>query len=245
MANILELDGFQTGAFTSEFTRESLKQCNILVIANAIPESSVEKWEAPTASAFSPDEIRALEKWVRKGGKLFLIADHMPFGGAAKDLAAAFGFTFYDSFAGNEKTQSNTELFLKSDGSLSKNILTERSDRFFEADSVATFTGQVFEIPDDAHSILNCGEGWISLLPEIAWQFEEDTEKLDSEGWSQGAYMEYGKGRLVVFGEAAMFSAQIAELPDRSFNAGMNHPTRGNHNYKLLLNIIRWLDSGE
>jgi hypothetical protein len=30
------------------------------------------------------------------------------------------------------------------------------------------------------------------------------------EGWPQGAYKKYGKGKVVVFGEAAMFSAQLA-----------------------------------
>jgi len=54
--------------------------------------------------------------------------------------------------------------------------------------------------------------------------------------------MDYGKGKIVVFGEAAMFSAQIAEIDENTrFNAGMNSP-RGKNNYKLLVNIIRWLD---
>ena len=59
------------------------------------------------------------------------------------------------------------------------------------------------------------------------------------KNWFQGAYMPYGKGRLVAFGEAAMFSAQIAG-PDK-IKMGMNNPIAP-ENYQLLLNIIHWLD---
>jgi hypothetical protein len=51
--------------------------------------------------------------------------------------------------------------------------------------------------------------------------------------------MKYGKGRLVMFGEAAMFTAQFAG-PARS-GVGMNSDY-ADENYKLLLNIIHWLE---
>ncbi|MGB0915797.1 MAG: hypothetical protein ACPGVI_06975, partial [Crocinitomicaceae bacterium] len=44
----------------------------------------------------SKEEITFIKNWVKKGGKLVLIADHMPFAGAANDLAKAFGFEFCD-----------------------------------------------------------------------------------------------------------------------------------------------------
>lgn len=242
-ATILEMDGCPVRSSGEEFSMNSLRECDILVIANALPETSVQHWIAPTASAFTPEEIQVLHRWVGRGGSLFLLADHMPMGGAAKELAAAFGFTFYDSFAGNSKTQTNTELFIKADSTLSGNILTTVSAGYYDVDSVATFTGQAFEIPPQAHSILNCGEGWISYLPDTAWRFNEQTKVLDSNGWSQGAYLQYKKGKVVVFGEAAMFSAQIAEIDDHVIKAGMNNPLRGKYNYRLLLNIIRWLGS--
>ncbi len=51
--------------------------------------------------------------------------------------------------------------------------------------------------------------------------------------------MEYGKGRIVVFGEAATFSAQLAG--EQKSKMGMNNP-QAKQNPQLLLNIIHWLD---
>jgi hypothetical protein len=77
------------------------------------------------------------------------------------------------------------------------------------------------------------------MLPETAWVFNETTTKYNVEGWSQGAYKKYGKGRIVVFGEAAMFSAQLAG--ENKAKMGMNNEVAP-ENYQLLLNIIHWLD---
>lgn len=54
-----------------------------------------------------------------------------------------------------------------------------------------------------------------------------------------GAYKKYGKGKVVVFGEAAMFTAQLAG-PNKN-KTGMNNLVAP-ENYQLLLNIIHWLD---
>jgi len=51
------------------------------------------------------------------------------------------------------------------------------------------------------------------------------------------AYRTFGKGKLVVSGEAAMFSAQLA---NGQFQMGLNHPA-ARQNIPLLLNLIRWL----
>lgn len=54
-----------------------------------------------------------------------------------------------------------------------------------------------------------------------------------------GAYRTYGKGRITIFGEAAMFSTQIAG-PEK-IKMGMNNKVAP-ENHQLLLNIIHWLD---
>ncbi len=51
--------------------------------------------------------------------------------------------------------------------------------------------------------------------------------------------MNYGNGRLVVFGEAAMFTTQLVGKKKRK--VGMNNKI-ASENYQLLLNIIHWLD---
>jgi len=77
------------------------------------------------------------------------------------------------------------------------------------------------------------------MLPDTAWVFDDETTKFNVDGWSQGAYKKYGKGKIVVFGEAAMFTAQLAGPQKRK--AGMNNEVAP-ENYQLLLNIIHWLD---
>ena len=239
-AKVLELDGFRVLSSTAEFSRDQLAEMDILVIANAIPESSLGRWVAPTASAFSEEEIEAVHQWVADGGRLFLLADHMPMAGAAAELAASFGYQFHDSFAEDTLSSSGTMTFSLADGSLSHFALGQSVEGRLAVDSVSTFTGQAFPLPEGAHSVLDCGPSWVVRMPEVAWQFPEGTPWLSASGWSQLAYQNYGKGKLIISGEAAMFSAQIAEVQDRRFKAGMNSE-RGRFNYRLLLNLMRWL----
>ncbi|MEL6358070.1 MAG: DUF4350 domain-containing protein, partial [Bacteroidota bacterium] len=238
-ARVLERDGFKVVAFNRQFTAHNLAEVDILVIANALPPNT-KKWQAPTLSAFHSDELQALEAWVSEGGRLFLLADHMPMAGAARELAAHFGFICHDGFADDPSTESGAEIFALKDGSLTEHELTLGAEGYFQVASVTTYTGQAFQLPEGAESILNCGPGWINKLPNIAWQFTENTPTFSVEGWSQLAILRHGKGKLVFSGEAAMFSAQIAIIGEHKIKAGMNGK-KGKNNYKLLLNLLRWL----
>ena len=52
--------------------------------------------------------------------------------------------------------------------------------------------------------------------------------------------MELGHGRVVVLGEAAMVTAQIARTPsEKPFPAGMNRLDADNK--QLTLNVMHWL----
>ncbi len=75
---------------------------------------------------------------------------------------------------------------------------------------------------------------------DTAWNFKDDTQQVSVAGWSQGAVKKFGKGKIAVWGEAAMFSAQIAG--EQKVKVGMNAP-KAKYNYQLLLNIIHWLDN--
>lgn len=102
-----------------------------------------------------------------------------------------------------------------------------------------TFTGQAIRIPAGATSILRFDDRYLLLETDTAWVFDSHTRYTRIKDCSQGAYMKYGKGRVVMFGEAAMFSAQLAG-PNK-IRVGMNSDY-AEENYKLLLNIIHWLD---
>ncbi|MCU0460205.1 MAG: hypothetical protein MUE37_14080 [Bacteroidales bacterium] len=237
-AKLLERDGYRTKGYSGPFEMKKLGKCRILVISNALNPANVENWYKPVYSAFTPGEIETVRKWVEGGGSLFLIADHMPMGGAAAEMAAAFGFGFTDGFA-VDTARTGPAMFCRNDGTLMENVVTGGRSASEKIDSIYSFTGQAFTIPADAQPVLTFNEKYLLLLSDTAWVFNEQTVFKPIRGWSQLAYKEYGKGRVMMSGEAAMFTAQLAG--PQQYPAGMNSPFARN-NYRLLLNIIHWLD---
>jgi len=240
----LRKDGYQVKGNPAAFTPAVLREVRILVIANALNAVNQESWVLPTPSAFTDEEISTLKTWVNNGGSLFLIADHMPFPGSAEKLAAAFGFTFYNSFAMRKGANTSVagalripDIFTPGHGLLDGPI-TRGSKPGEQITSVRTFTGQAFSIPANAQSIIVLDDQFELLLPKTAWEFSKETTVKPADGLTQGAWMESGNGRLVVFGEAAMFSAQVQRDTVRM---GMNAPD-AKQNPQFLLNIIHWLD---
>lgn len=228
---ILQAYGFEVGSLTESVSAKSLEGVSMLVVSNPIHESDLGSWVLPNPSAFSADEVAAIKTWVKNGGRLFLIADHMPFGGGASAIATAFGFEFGNGFARNPELEG-WDYFTKSEGSLSTHQITQ------EIDQVATFTGQAFTIPTEAEGILRFPKGYISLRPDTAWRFNPNTLSVDIEGQYQGAVLTHKKGRLAVFGEAAMFTTQLAGA--QQIKVGMN--ARGaEQNAPFLVNILDWL----
>jgi len=242
-ADLLEKDGYIVAEYKGELKNDELKKGKIIVISNALNVINDENWFLPTPSAFSKEEIETVRQWVNDGGSLFLIADHMPMAGAATDMAAAFGFEFSNGFALDSTTdwrssRSPSVFSLENKTLIESNITNGRNEN--EKVKIAvSFTGQGFNIPDDATPILVFNENFINLLPDTAWVFDDNTSNYNIKGWSQGAYRKYGKGRVVVFGEAGMFTAQLVG-PDKR-KMGMNSEFAP-ENFQLLLNIIHWLD---
>lgn len=229
-AKLLRADGYTVEARTASFTPERLRGCDVLVIANALHESNTQSWTLPTPSAFAAQEIQAVQAWVEGGGALWLIADHMPFPGAAGELAAALGFELANGFAVRNGHQG-PDLFTRADGSLAAHPLTDGIEQ------VASFTGEAFRGPPEASPILVLGDGFVSLEPSTAWQFDADTPRRDVAGWWQGATLERGRGRVAMFGEAAMFTSQVVgDGPP----VGLDHPDAIG-NTALLRNVIGWL----
>lgn len=236
-AKLLENDGYRVLEYNCQFRKNELSKAKILVISNALNEN-VEDWVISDPSAFTKTEIDEVVRWVSEGGSLFLIADHMPFADAAKDLAKAFGFEFSNGFV-FDTISGSPEIFNLKDKTLIESIITKGRDSTEYVKQITTFTGQAFQIPDDATSILTFSKDFVNFIPDTTWVFDENTTKLNVEGWSQGAYKKFGKGKVVVFGEAAMFTAQLAG--PQKIRVGINSDSAP-ENQQLLLNIIHWLD---
>ena len=237
-SNLLERDGYLVESYKGAFDKKKLQKGKILVISNALNKKNVRHWYVPIHSAFTPSEIETVRQWVEEGGNLFLIADHMPMAGAAKDLASAFEIEFTDGFVFDTITRGPSIFTLK-DKTLIESSITKGRNSEEVVKKIASFTGQGFKVPENANPILIFNANYVNLLPDTAWVFTPKTKRIPMKGWSQGVYGNFGKGRIVVFGEAAMFTAQLAG-PEKN-KAGMNNPIAP-ENYKLLLNIIHWLD---
>lgn len=237
-SKVLRLDGFVIRSVTEtlQMDLEPLKDCQVFVVANPLHESNINNWRLPNPSAYSEKEISHLNDWIRTGGSLFLIADHMPFAGAAEKLARSFGFEFNNGFASLEKEENEPDLFNQSNGRLVIESLPDKN-----ISSITTFTGSAFKYPSEANPILLFKEGDFSLEPEIAWQFNDSTKTISLEGYSQGAIMDYGEGKLAIFGEAAMFTAQIIDTPQGEFKVGLNNKEMAPQNLEFLRSLIKWL----
>lgn len=245
-AKVLTRDGYTVKSGTQSFTKDGLKGVRILVIANALNFINEKEWSLPTPSAFTEKEIEVVNQWVKNGGSLFLIADHMPFPGANEALAGSFGFKFYNGFANDTLAglfpgaKKELDIFKKSNKTLASHEITNGGTSKRSIDHVATFTGQGFQIPPKAISLLTFDEKYKILLPDTAWKFSSNTPRIAIKGFSQGAVLEYGKGRIAVFGEAAMFSSQLKGKNREPFGL---RSEGADQNLAFLRNIIAWLDN--
>lgn len=237
-ARLLSEDGYDVRGSTGTFAPGILDSADILVVANAIHPSNAERWARPIRSAFTPAEVDGVVAWVRSGGSLLLIADHMPFAGAAAELAAALGVRMHDGFTADSAGSLGPATFRRSDGTLRDHPVTADGAGRERIDSVTSFAGQAFELTAPGDPLLVMPDGTRLLLPEEAWVFTDDTEQRAAGGMLQGALLRIGKGRVAVFGEAAMFTAQLAG-PQR-IPVGMNAPEAG-QNAQFVLNVLRWL----
>jgi len=242
-------DGFRVQPLREKFSAATLAACDLLVISNAQNGIPWPQQPAPTPSAFAADEIQAAKTWVEAGGALLLIADHQPLAGAARDLAAAFGAEFTDGFAyarsdattilaGRDRDPAPT-LFRAEDSTLSRHAISAGRDSLERLTQVRSFTGQAFRWnASDVQPLLVLPADYVSLEPRYAWNFDRSTVTRPAGGWLQGATRSVQRGRVAMFGEAAMFSAQVAGPQRRPM--GMNAPL-AEQNPQLVLNTLHWL----
>jgi hypothetical protein len=227
-AALLGRDGYAVRAPQEKFTPQGLGGVQVLVIANALHETNRRDWRPPHPSAFTAEEIAAVRDWVVAGGALLLIADHMPFAGAARELGAGFGVAFSNGYAIVPRARGPM-LFRRSDGALKDHPITAGID------AVATFTGSAFQI---AHGAPLLVFGPDAVLAETL----QDPTPSSVAGYLQGAALIVGRGRVAVFGEAAMFTAQLVGPAKQRM--GMNHPAAG-QNAQFLRNVMGWLSAAK
>lgn len=227
-AKLLANDGYRVAGHAAPFTAESLADVDLLVISNATAPDGAD-------SAFTDAEIAAVKTWVKRGGALLLIADHAPFAGAAAKLGKAFGVSFKDGYAIDTASQGK-DLFRRGAG-LADHPITRGAKGDGPVSQVRTFTGSAFEAPRAA-PLLTLSEGFVLLRPTQPGVVDESTPRSPAGGLLQGAALTRGKGRVVVMGEAAMFSSQLAGPDKRIMGFGAEGAEQ---NQRFALNLIHWL----
>jgi hypothetical protein len=104
---------------------------------------------------------------------------------------------------------------------------------------VHTFTGQSLSGPPGAAQLLTLSDHAEDLLVGLgrAGGRVPPEKRKPAGGRAQGLAFEHGRGRVVILGEAAMMTAQVAG--SRHNPMGMNVP--GSDDRQFALNVMRWL----
>lgn len=243
-ADLLTNDGYKVVPVREIFQRELLRGGQILVIANA--QGANDRGDAP---AFTDDECDVVRDWVNTGGSLLLITDLYPTGSAAQNLAQRFGVEMSKGYTEDPANHvSNTPgvlLFTRESGLVGQHPITDGRNPQERINRVITYAGQSLKGPEGSSAILKLSDTAVDRVPELVetqnpegppQQTVQFGEAQPAIGRAQAVAFKYGKGRVVVMGEAGVLSAQLAQ---QNTVMGMND-TRAD-NRQLTLNILHWL----
>ena len=256
-ADLLAADGARVAPGRAPFSAKLLAETDILVICNALniknanEKKTINKWMLPAPEAFTDEEIKAVNDWVRAGGSLLLIADHMPFPAAATKMGDAFGVVMGDNFAFDaaftyKPGDMNLIKFYRHPPTARVGTLNPHSELNGRNDKervsfVVSFTGNGFRMKPEVPftPIMTLGDG-----TQIAWPIDHadisiKTPFSGGDGLYQGVILPVGNGRVAVFGEASMFSVNYAEWVD-NYPTGFQNPDAP-YNKQFVLNVFHWL----
>ncbi len=240
-ADLLASNGYRVTPNKEKFSAKSLKGYDVLLIANALGGAD----DSPQADrpAFADEECDAVREWVRKGGALLLVADHNPAASAAEGLARRFGVEMSKGLTYDEThyfRQEGAKTFLeftRQGGLLGDHAIMRGRDASEHVGRVVSFAGQSLKGPDGSVALLRLSGSAMDL------SFPDRKSRVSAAGRSQALALRFGKGRVVVAGEAGMLTAQVIKEQSaggvRERRLGMN--TQGTDNRQLALNIMHWL----
>lgn len=239
VAEILKKDGFKLASLNKEFKRSYLDTTGVLVIIDALHLSNIDNWNLPTPSAFTDLEIDKISYWVNEGGNLLLVADHMPFPGASKRLAAKFGIEWINGFV-IDSLRWDLIKFRRDNNTLINHPIVFGRNKNESLESVASYYGSGFKIidPKIVGFFMFNNKDIVSYQPQKAWDIMPNTPLTPSDNLYQAAALKYGKGRVVIVAESSLFSAQLVGK-DR-IPIGINY-LENSQNLQFVLNVFHWL----
>lgn len=234
LGDLLTNDGYEVLENKEKFQPQTLRSLRVLVIANAQGEGST---ESTSPAAFTDAECDIVRDWVSDGGSLLLAADHAPFANAAATLARTFGVSMgkgiaFDlvNFAGSP----TNVVFRTEKGGLGDHPIIRGRNPGERLKQVVSYSGQTLSVPGigvsllkfgpTAHEAENSNELQLALEAARTQGASAQTairHATPALGRAQAVALTFGRGRVVILGDAAMLSA------DKQF----------------ALNVMHWLSS--
>ena len=226
---LIRNDGYEITPNTEAFSRATLDQYDVLVIAHPELKGEPDNLQWP---AFSEAECDAVSQWVFDGGALLLITDYGSTAVATEQLAQRFGIEIRNSL-GTEDPVYHEEhpgwlVFSRENNLLRDHPITRGRTTDETINRVVTFYGVSLKGPEGATAFLSLSPGAVDL-------YGSRRDQISAAGRAQGIAESFGRGRVVVLGEARMLTATLGPVGP----VGMNRP--GNDDRQLALNIMHWL----
>ena len=237
---LLRQDGYHIQPLREVWTPAALARGRVLVVVNAVHESYFTRRAPPYLSPFTARELKALRDFLSAGGSLLFIVDQMPYPGAADAALQWFGIRAMNGYAAADSADRSGIMRFARGSGLGDHPITRGRNAQEKIDSVFTFSGSAFRAKKAGTlaALLQFGPRAVSVNPKLPNQFDEATRIEPVGGWLQGAAFAYGKGRVVVLGEAALFVA--AQQPPEQPPVGLKSPAAA-QNAQFGLNIFHWL----
>ncbi len=247
--DLMSSDGYEFVANTKPFDAKVLAGYDVLITSNA--RGAAQRSEK---AAFSDEECDAVSDWVRAGGGLLLVVDHYPTGHAAEKMAKRFnvdlskGTTMDRAHAPTSAGLGGAILFSRDNKLLGDHAITRGRNVSERVNRVVTFTGQSLKGPPESVPLLNLSDTAVDMMlsdaagttapgPRRRGGSAAGAPQVSAAGRSQGIALHFGKGRVVVLGEASQLSAQRAGPGQQAM--GMNYADCDNRQWGV--NIMHWL----
>lgn len=236
-----ESDGLNLNYLDAAIDKTVLFDTKIFVVPNAYTDNYRQFSTLEAPSVYTDAQISLIKSWVEEGGSLLVLADHSPFAGGTIKLADAFGFTYMTGHTLNKaslSTRINVDInFSRENALLADHAITNGATGRKKITHYYAFGGQAIIAPKGATSILTTPDHFETMLGFSASRDFYSAPRLPTGGQSQGAAMEFGKGRVVFMGETGGFTAQIIA---GASPFGFQNP-EADENKEFILATMRWL----
>ena len=244
---LLETAGVLLQVNREPFSSESLQGFDVVLVPVARSAGREVPLEQRFAGAFSDGEVDAVFDWVSQGGGLWLFTDHSPSAGAVRALTDRFGVEMSNAFTADPAQAQPDDgqnwarygfhlIFSRADGSLAAHPISIGRSAHERVERVKTFLGQSLKGPPGSVAILRLSDSaldWTLRLEDGLWQAPDPGRDVarSAAGRSQALALELGAGRVVVMGEAGLFT-----------EIGLEGALEAEYdNGQFAINIVRWL----